>query len=459
MKKKEKNPEEKPEEPKQPFLALDPWQKEVLEHKGNLVVCSGRQTGKSSIIAIKAAEFVVSNRNKHVLIVSVTEDQAIELLQKVVLYIENKYKAYIKKPYTKNVLKNKLVLNNGSIVRTKAVGMSGTGARGFTIDMLIADEAAFMPEDVWPAVTPMLSTTGGDIILLSTPHGKKGYFWQSYSMSELGFKVWHINSVENAQTRPISETWPEWRKTAQINFIENEKLRMTEKEFGQEYLGQFVDDLSQWFDDEELKRTLIQEKQVIAKEGNFCLGVDIGRMGGDATVFVVFEKRNEYMMQRDKIVWKEAKLDQIAYKIIEMDKIWNFKKIYLDNGGIGIGVYDMLVGTPGFGKKRIIGVNNSEVVVQYDQEGKEKKRRWVKEEIYTNLKVLMQQGKIAIFDDGDTWLSLKSVQYEYVNQRGGAMIKIGNPEHSTSHIAEALVRASLFSKEKNLNPSIFSFRI
>ncbi len=40
---------------KKRILNLDPWQREVLEYKGNIIVCSGRQTGKSTIIAIKAA--------------------------------------------------------------------------------------------------------------------------------------------------------------------------------------------------------------------------------------------------------------------------------------------------------------------------------------------------------------------------------------------------------------------
>lgn len=431
-------------------MQLDNWQKEVIEYKGNLVVCSGRQTGKSVAVAVKASEFVVNNKNKQVLIISVTEDQAKELLLKAINYIVENYKSWIKKPYNKNVLKDLVRLNNGSIIRTKAVGQGGVGVRGFTIDMLIADEAAFMPEDVWPAVTPMLSTTGGDIVLLSTPHGRSGYFWQSYSEAEkLNFKVWHINSIQNAEERPVSETWPEWRKTAQMEFIKSEKIRMTDNQFNQEYLGHFVDELNQWFSDQELKQATLQEKQEIGKEGrDFCIGIDIGRMGGDDTVFVIYERRDQLLIQRDKEIWKETTLDRIAYHVMDLDKLWNFRKIYLDNGGIGIGVYDMLVNTPGFGKKRVIGVNNSEVVVEYLPDGREKKRKWMKEEIYTNLKVLMQQKKILIFSDNETWLSLKGVQYEYLHMRKQVMLKIENPDHKTSHIVEATVRAALFAKEK-----------
>jgi hypothetical protein len=72
----------------------------------------------------------------------------------------------------------------------------------------------------------------------------------------------------------------------------------------------------------------------------------------------------------------------------------------------------------------------------------------MKEEIYANLYFLMAKGKILMFDDGDIWLSLKSAEYEYVNQKGGAMMKISHIDHRQSHICEALVRASMASKEK-----------
>ena len=443
----EENQEEilKKEKTKKTFLNLDAWQREVLEHKGNKVICSGRQTGKSTVVSILASEFALNNEKKQILIVSVTEDQAKELLIKCTLYIDSQYKGRIctgaKKP-----TKDKLQLKNGSIIRTKAVGMSGTGVRGFTIDMLIADEAAFMPEDVWPAVTPMLLTTGGDIVLLSTPHGKKGYFYESYH--DKNFKVWHVNSVDIINNRPVSETWSQFQKDKATEYLKSEEQRMSIREFGQEYLGQFIDDLTQFFNEQQIKKTLIQQRVQYSKEDrDFVIGVDIGRMGGDKTVFVIFEKRGELLIQREKVVWDEAYLDRIAAQIIEWDKTFHFQRIYLDSGGIGIGVFDILYNTIGF-KKRVKGINNSEKVVEYDSEGNEKKRKIMKEETYANLYFLMEKGKILLFDDSDTWLSLTSVQYEYLNQKGGAMIHIFSPDHKQSHLVEAIVRAGMISKEK-----------
>src|SRR3990167_2478860 len=424
-------------------MNLDGWQKEVLAYKGNIVVCSGRQTGKSTVVAIKAAEFAVNNPNKHVLIVSVTEDQARELLAKAQMYIADTYEKRIKtnKSFTN---KEKCTLTNGSIIRTKAVGQSGLGVRGFTIDMLIADEAAFMPEDVWPAVTPMLSTTGGDIILLSTPHGRHGYFFQSFNNPDLGFKVFYVNSVENANTREIADSWPTWRKEKHLQFIASERARMSERQFAQEYLGQFVD-ADQFFPDNIIRKSMLQQRMIGIGEGrDYFLGVDVARMGDDKCTFEIIERKNQLLIHRESIVWKKVLLSEVTEKIKFLHEHWKFRRIYIDDGGIGVGVFDNLYSTPGM-KKIVMAINNAQRIYDYNPNGTPKAKKLLKEDLYNNLLHLMETGKILILDDGDIWQSFKSIQFEYMNEKGGATIRIYGDD---SHIVEGLIRAAWCNKEK-----------
>ena len=103
-------------------INLDDWQKAVLEAKGNVLLCSGRQTGKSLIISIKAGDFAAKNANKSVLIISATERQAEELFIKVLNYLSDNYKFSIKRGKdrpTKHVIK----LTNGSIIRCLPTGL------------------------------------------------------------------------------------------------------------------------------------------------------------------------------------------------------------------------------------------------------------------------------------------------------------------------------------------------
>ena len=424
------------------MVNLDDWQKEVLEAEGNLCICSGRQQGKSTIIAIKASEFVVKNKKKLVLIISVTEDQAIMLLQKVELYLLEKYPKMIRKGKFRPT-KSKIELTNGSIVRTKAVGQSATGVRGFTINMLIVDEAAFCPSEIFPAVTPSLLTTGGDMMLISTPHGKTGFFHEAYHSPN--FKTWHISAVKNIDQRPISASWTEGQRESALAFLESEKRRMSIKEFGQEYLAQFLEDLTQFYPDEIIRKSMIMQRRPTEKENReFYLGVDIGRMGGDATVFAIIERKGEQLFHVDNIVWTRVLLSEVAEKILNLDSIYKFKKIYLDDGGIGVGVFDTLI-VHNQTKRKTIALNNSTRIIEYNLDKTPKRKKLLKEDMHNNLLQLMEKGKILLLDDGNIWQSFKSIQYEYLNEKGGATMRIFGDD---SHIVEGLIRAAWCIREK-----------
>ena len=136
------------------MIKLDKWQEEILKTEGSILLCSGRQVGKSTIIARKASNYAEQSK-KSILIISATERQAEELFIKTLNYINPFMLMKGKNKPTKHTIK----LKNGSIIRCLPTGLAGIGIRGFTIDILIADEAAFIPEEVWLAVTPMLLTT------------------------------------------------------------------------------------------------------------------------------------------------------------------------------------------------------------------------------------------------------------------------------------------------------------
>ena len=57
-------------------IKLDSWQKEVLDYQGNILLCTGRQVGKTFIMARKCAKYMLEHRGSKIIIVSLTEDQA-----------------------------------------------------------------------------------------------------------------------------------------------------------------------------------------------------------------------------------------------------------------------------------------------------------------------------------------------------------------------------------------------
>ena len=424
-------------------LQLDAWQEEVIECQENIALRAGRQVGKSTAIAVKASNYATQNRNQSIMIISATERQAFLLFSKVLGYLHDNFKSSIRMGKNRPT-KSEIKLTNGSIIRCLPTGLDGLGIRGYTVNLLIADEAAFIPEAVWQAVTPMLSTTGGKIILLSTPFGKENYFYRSYF--DDNFKTWHINAeiVADSRTEP--------QRTFMKDFQEKEKARMTRLQYAQEYLGEFVDELRQLFSDEIIRKAcILHRRPYLLKRTNYFLGIDIARLGEDEGTYEIIDRINkETLEQIENIVTKKKLTTETFDTIVRLEKTYDFRKIGIDagSGSLGVGILDFLLREPVV-RKKVIALNN--LSRQLDHLG-ERKRTLLKEDMYMNMLALMEKGILKLLDDDEIAASLKSVQYEYVITEGKkTSVRIfGN----YTHIAEGLIRAAWLANQKQLNTFI-----
>ena len=121
-----------------------------------------------------------------------------------------------------------------------------------------------------------------------------------------------------------------------------------------------------------------------------------------------------------------------------MNKQYNIKRTYIDDGGMGAPILDFLLETEV--KRKVEGINNASRSIDRDK----KHKKLLKEDLYANLLRLMEQGHIHLLNDPEVFMSLESVQYEYENNR----VKIFG---RYTHIAEALIRAAWCTKAKDLN--------
>lgn len=400
---------------------LDPWQKEVLECDGNICLRSGRQVGKSEVISRKAAQFAIKNKNKSVMVIASVERQAYLLFEKILAFMETFYPTYIKKGKDKPT-KQILRLRNGSIIRCLPTALTGHGIRGYTIDLLIADEAAFIPEMVWTAVTPMLAVTKGKMILLSTPHGKGGFYYNCYMRED--FATWHVSS-EDCPRRDDA-------------FLASEKKRMSEVEYAQEYLGEFIDELTQFFPDQLIQMCMERKKKYVGKK---YLGVDVARLGSDETALEGFVKFQDMFSHIHHEIMLRKRTTEVSDRIITLDREEGFKKIYIDTGGVGGGVFDECLISPQT-KRKVVSIDNASRSLNRD---KSQRKKLLKEDLYNNAKMLMERGKVALIEDDNIFKSLKSIQWE-ITDNGN--IKIYG---KYSHIAEAIIRALWSSQDKSLN--------
>ena len=86
-------------------------------------------------------------------------------------------------------------------------------------------EASRVPDDLYLAVRPMLVVSGGAMWLMSTPCGKRGFFWETW---DRGGPEWEKVGVTAYECARIKR-----------EILEVDRQAMGERRFRQEYLCEF----------------------------------------------------------------------------------------------------------------------------------------------------------------------------------------------------------------------------
>ena len=415
-----------------PWKSLDDWQKEYAletDPNQNCFLLCGRQVGKTTAMSIKAVELCIKHfkKGEYILICSITEKQAYHMLAKALTYAKEKYPKYIKKGKDKPTM-HKILFSNGTGILCYAAGETGVGLRGYTIKKLMIDEGSRMSDEFFIAVSPMLSVIKGSMDIASTPCGKVGFFYKC-SLNDK-FKKFYVSA----------EDCPRHSK----EFLEEEKKRLSNLFYAQEYLAVFTDDLRRLFDNDLINRVccLKEDNNVRINKGRYYLGVDVAGLGSDLSTFeVIWVNDASIMYQKANLEDKKSLSIMVSRKIFDMDKKYNFKKIGVDDAGIGFGVFSELMGNSQT-KRKVVALNNASRPL--DKDGN-KSKKLLKEEMYINLLSQMENKKIFLLDDENVKASLSSIQFEIeTKEKEKSKTKIWG---SDSHIAEGLIRAVWLATE------------
>jgi hypothetical protein len=200
----------------------DPWQAEVLDGTAKkTLLCCSRQSGKSSVSSILALHTALFQPGSLVLMVSPSLRQSSELFRKFLDCLDLLPDMPARNEDTKLSIK----LENGSRV-VSLPGSEGT-IRGYSsVDLLIIDEAARVGDDLYFAVKPMLAVSQGRLLALSTPFGKRGWFFNEFSEG-IG---WQKHSIKATDCPRISK-----------EFLEEERRSMPAAWFNAEYMCEFTE--------------------------------------------------------------------------------------------------------------------------------------------------------------------------------------------------------------------------
>ncbi len=439
-------------------LDLDKWQSKVLNYKGNVALRCSRQSGKSTAVGLKARKLAYDYPGTTTLIMAPSLRQSSLLYEKVRGMLEldnmevikrklgdqtftsvlNKNIAYRKAGIflDKEPTKHRIRLKNGSQIICEACGETGAKIRGYTLDFLIVDEAQLVPNAVWVAVIPMLATSKkmrgtGWTIILGTPAGKHGYYYECFGNKD--YKHVHVKATE-------CDRIPK-------KFLTKERNRLTKIQYDQEYMAEFVASIRQYFSSELVDGcATLTEEEANKIKGKRFLGVDFARYGGDENAYC------EAVLVDNKIniVWAMTEDGGNSTKtmgfIKSKDNSKNYNRIFIDPGGLGGSILDVLQETIPNGKRKVIGLDNSHK--RFQEEGEEKQAGIFKEDLYMNAKILMEQGKLEIIKDPKLIMGLKAVSFVYSMETGRVKIQ---GKGKGAHVVEAFVRACWGWKNKGLD--------
>jgi len=235
-----KNAEERPWQEWLGF-APDERQAELLRSTARrLLLNCTRQWGKSTITAAKAVERAQTRAGSLTLVLSHSARQSGEFLRKAAAFLRR----LDIKPRGDGDNEISLLFPNGS----RIVGLPGTEStvRGFSaVSLMLIDEAARVPDELYVAVRPMLAVGNGDLWLMSTPWGKRGFFWEEWAN---GGPVWERVSVPATECPRIP-----------ASFLEEERASMSARSFRQEYLCEFGEAEDALFSRELIERAFTDE--------------------------------------------------------------------------------------------------------------------------------------------------------------------------------------------------------
>jgi Terminase large subunit, T4likevirus-type, N-terminal len=227
-------------------ITPDDWQVQVLasDHPRK-ILCCGRQTGKSTVGAVLALHRALTRPGSTVLIVAPGERQAKILFSKAKRFYEM---AGHPLPASSE-RRTGLELRNGSII--EALPAVERTTRGYSVDLLVVDEAAAVEDSDYHGILPALIATQGHQVLLSTPRGKRGFF----------FELWH--SDDDWQRIMVRSDDVERIRPEDLELFRH---TMPEEFFRQEFFCEFLDTEGSLFGYDDIEVALAAGEDVEAIE-------------------------------------------------------------------------------------------------------------------------------------------------------------------------------------------------
>jgi hypothetical protein len=230
----------------------DPWQRRVLlSQSRRMMILASRQSGKSTVVACLALHKALFTNRSLVLLTSPIERQSEELFIKLLeIYdVLGRPVSPLKEPNSGG-----LTLSNGSRI-VVLPGHNPDNLRSYSsVSMAVIDEAARVKAEMFTAISPMMAISKGRFLLLTTPKGRRGVFFDLWTSPD--------PSWERIQAR--ASECPRY----DTEFLESERRLFGEANYRQEYESEFITDEDQLFSAESIDAIFDTDEEAIRLPGS-----------------------------------------------------------------------------------------------------------------------------------------------------------------------------------------------
>jgi hypothetical protein len=233
----------------------DEAQQTILDASQRRIILNwGRQSGKSTLAAVKMLHVALEQPGSLGIWVSSRKEHTAEVFQKIDAMLMDLAPAPVAAP--RGIAGKQIArrLPNGSQIL--GLAPRDCTVRSYTADLVVLDEAGQMKDAVFDAITPTLAVRNGTLWVLGTPQGKKGRFWEIWSgmlpasagdSSPLLPQAQLQMQLQMQQQHPIYGWFRSQRTTAECGrvsaqFLAAERWSKGDIVVRREYECEFVDD-------------------------------------------------------------------------------------------------------------------------------------------------------------------------------------------------------------------------
>jgi len=378
-----------------------PYQEQLLRDPSKrIVVRMSRQTGKTTIIAVKAIWFAATHPKTLTLIVSPSMRQSMIMMDRIHSFLTAPPEK-IRRTLIFKLQRTVVWFRNGSQI--VALPCSIHLLRGYTAHMVLVDEGGFIRDDetlYYNVLYPMLATTDGTLIVSSTPWGKDSVF---YKMNNDPAFSKHV------------VTWREAVASGLIKqeFIEEMQRVLPAERFQREFEAQFVEDADSYFPQDLITKCIDSELEYYSFEdhptGDFYIGVDFGKKVDHSAIAVVERLSNGTirLVHLFRFPLETPYASVIGYIKALSDRYKHVYNICVDQTGIGEYITEDMMRA---------GIPNVQGIVLTMQR---------KQEILGSLKQKMQNDQFRIPYDPDLIAEINIEKFELTKE---GQIKFSHPE-------------------------------